>query len=417
MSSKQNKDVNPRFVRGATLSVVDRAIMSLASFLVGIFAAKALSPADYGYFVLLWTTVLVVHGWQNALILGPMRICAVLENPEQELASIRQQALVQLVFAFGTAIVAAVILFVYSGSVGLAIAYGTCLVLFQIQEFARTTFLMTGSMRKLMWIDTLSQIIRVGLLVCGYLYQLITVVWIFVINAISSAAGTVAVAKIVCEPGPYSMIRTIRANWDFGRWLLLESVVFTLSIQVYMYMVAYWLGPEEAAGVGAVQNLVNVFNVLQIGLISYSTPYARRLIVSNDILRWKRLLVGVAGVMFFLITVGAIILSVYSQELLSVLYNAHYKKYAPLVPLLAAAYCLNGLNAVLNMAFRTLEQPQVGLVAKVVSAIASLLLGYPLLSRYGVIGCGIGLLLVQVIWLGVYLNSLSKMQLPSSDYS
>ena len=64
-------------LRGSALSVLDQAVCSLSNFLTGIIIARALLPEAFGVYSLYFTGILLLAGFQNALITGPARVLGV----------------------------------------------------------------------------------------------------------------------------------------------------------------------------------------------------------------------------------------------------------------------------------------------------------------------------------------------------
>jgi O-antigen/teichoic acid export membrane protein len=199
-----------------------------------------------------------------------------------------------------------------------------------------------------------------------------------------------------------------RANWRFGRWLLLESLAYTASTQIYLYLTALWVGTAAAGALSAVSILVNAINVLLIGVTAHATPVARQRLVERGYDAWRRWLWQIGLGLTGAAALFAIVISAIAEPLLSFVYRPEYAAYAPIVPILAGAVTVRAANLTLIAAFRTAELPRIGFAARLISALVTLALAYPLVSRWSIAGAAGGMLFTQLVWLAVYLTCIAR---------
>ena len=64
---------------------------------------------------------------------------------------------------------------------------------------------------------------------------------------------------------------------------------------------------------------------------------------------------------------------------------------------------LSSVNAIFSIAFRTANLPQIGLLAKSVSAVVTLFVSIPLIAKLGIYGAATGIVVTQISWFCVYL--------------
>ncbi|TAL57463.1 MAG: hypothetical protein EPN84_13675, partial [Legionella sp.] len=72
-----------RWVKLFSSAVIDQAALSAANFLVGLLLIRHTSDADYGHYVLGFSTLLLLTGMQGAYIGGPLSVLAPRKTPEQ----------------------------------------------------------------------------------------------------------------------------------------------------------------------------------------------------------------------------------------------------------------------------------------------------------------------------------------------
>jgi O-antigen/teichoic acid export membrane protein len=165
---------------------------------------------------------------------------------------------------------------------------------------------------------------------------------------------------------------------------------------------------QSAGALNAAQNLLNVVNVLLLGVISFAIPTARRKLIEFGYAVWRRWLLQVGFILVSISASVAVTMATFAKPLLAFVYTPFYAEYAFLMPVLAVYYCLLAANMVLSAAFNTARLPHVGFVAKSISAVLTLVISYPLLQKWGVMGAAVGLSATQAFWTLIYLIYVAK---------
>ena len=391
-------------LRGSVLSVLDQAVCSLSNFLTGVIVARALLPEAFGVYSLYFTGILLLAGFQNALITGPARVLGVRPSGVDAGDYFRAQVRLQLMLSAVLVAGAAIGLFaLYPGEVFATLAFLLCLLLFQLQELARVINLTRMTFGALLRLDLVTHGLRIGLLLAAMSLDILSASAALLIVALACGAGLIVAGWSAFPTAATAPLRpTARANWRYGRWILLETVAYSASTQIYLYLAAVWVGTAAVGGLSAVLVLMNALNVLLLGVMNFAVPKARQLLIESGYDAWRRwlwrigLLLAGAAAMF---GVGA---SLLARPLLVLIYSPAYGPFAHLMPIVAVQFFLAACNSVLSAAFRTAEMPQVGFAAKAGSAVVTLLIAYPLLTGWGVTGAAIGLVVTQAMWTAVY---------------
>lgn len=393
-------------IRGSTLTVLDQAIVSISNFLTGVLVARAVAAEDFGVYSLLFIALGMLGGVQNALITGPLKVIGVraqgVHAAEYFAAQLYLQLLLSAVLALGAALV-----FLLSTSVDVetVLAFAVCLLLFQLQELARITNLTKFSLGNLLLLDSFTHGFRLGLLVLLSIQGMLTSTSVFWAIALSCAIGTTMYGRrqYVSSSPALPLNKVAAENWGYGRWVLLETIAYTASTQAYFYFTALWVDARTAGALNAVVSLLNIVNVLQVGLMSFAIPKARQKLIEYGYDVWKRWLLRVGFVVTGLTALMVLVVAIFAEPLLSSLYTPFFAGYAFLVPILAFSYILTALNTTLSAVFLTARLPQVGLVGKAISAALTLSFAYPIIQLWGVKGAAFGLLATSAVWLIVYL--------------
>ena len=395
---------------GGVLSIVDQGISSLSNFLTVVIVARVLAPADVGVYAIIFASVMILGGIQNSFITGPLRVFHIRPNREDSKYYLRNQFKLQMYCAgiLATIFFSASLSF-FDVGVKTAIASSIALIFMQMHEFVRIVYLSKLDFKSLLFADSLCHIVRILLLFVMWYMGSLTIANTFIVLALGGVFTSIYFVRhqeIFCLS--FNLKDTIKENWRYGRWLFAETVAFSASTHFYIYMIALVLSAEMVAGFNVVQNLLNALNVLIMGGGGYLMSISRMNLVHKGYKPWKKILVLSGIIMLLLTVVIVIVLSINGEWLLGILYGEFYKEYYTLIPILGAAHCLVALNMVLSSAFRTVELPQIGFVAKVISAVFTIIFAASLLERWGLSGAAIGLIATQACWLVVYSYNIYK---------
>lgn len=391
-------------LRGSLLSVLDQAVCSLSNFLTGVIVARALLPEAFGVYSLYFTGILLLAGFQNALITGPARVLGVRPLGVDAGGYFKAQVRLQLVLSTALIMGAAIGLFVlYPRDIFVTLSFLLCLLLVQLQELARVINLTRMTFVALLKLDLVTHGLRIGLLLAAMsLGELSAGAALLIISVACGVGLVVAGRNAYPAVATASLGSTATANWRFGRWLLLETIAYSASTQIYLYLTALWVGTAAVGGLAAVLVLMNAINVILIGVMNFAVPKARQLLIESGYDAWRRWLWRIGLLLAGAAAMFGIVASLLAQPLLVFIYSPAYGAFAHLIPIVAVQLFLIACNTVLSAAFRTAEMPQVGFTAKAGSAIVTLLIAYPLLTGWGITGAAVGLVITQAMWTAVY---------------
>lgn len=400
-----NRILTHHAIRGSALTILDQAIVSISNFLTGVFVAHAVTAEDFGVYSLLFIALGMLGGVQNALITGPLKVLGVRAQGVHAVGYFTAQFYLQLLLS-GVLALGAALVFLLSMSMDIeaVLAFALCLLLFQLQELARITNLTKFSLRNLLLLDSFTHGFRLGLLFLLSTQGLLTSTSVFWAIALSCAIGTTIYGRRHIKALPALPLNKVAAeNWGYGRWVLLETIAYTASTQAYFYFTALWVDGRTAGALNAVVSLLNIVNVLQVGVMSFAIPKARQKLIEYGYEVWKRWLLRVGVIVTGLTGLVVSLVVLFAEPLLSSLYTPFFAGYAFLVPILALSYILTALNTTLSAVFLTARLPHVGLLGKAISAALTLSFAYPVIQHWGVKGAAFGLLATSAIWLSVYI--------------
>lgn len=400
-----------KYARVGLPLIAAQGLVSLTGILTNILIARNLPHEAFGVFSLYYTTILVIGGLQVSLLTMPTSVYFADHTGERQRAYFGAQVRLQVLLSVIQVVLVAVacwVIFV-SDALGLA-ALAFSLLFFNLYQLCRTIFLAESKIWGLLSLELFVTALRISLLL-GVIYG----GWLSPELAIALIGLSCALALLVAGRAPLTYVRfslplrpVARQNWRFGRWVLWEALALGVSQQAYVYFTALWLDQRAVAGLTAAQTLVNAINVILVGISSYALPRAKGSLVKNGFDAWRRELIFMGGGVLIASSVMLSAIYFFGAFLLKSIFGVDYEAYAAILPFLCISAVLSIVNSFLAIAFRSSQLPKAGFFARAASALLSVVLSYPLLNAFGLVGAAIGLLITQIVWTVVYVEYIRR---------
>ena len=395
-------------VKGSYFSILSQALVSGSNFLTGIIIAKATGVSEFGVFSLIAATVLGLQGIQQALITGPMLFMS--RVGEEDNDRISQYFMLQVLLSAPLAVGAAIALgtFLHQWSAGQLIGIIGAVFFLQMQEFSRAKLYIALWASKVLVLDVTNHGLRLTVLLLLWKSDYLTVSIAFLVLALTSGITSLPVVRSLTPQTFRNCADLAKNSFQYGRWLLLESFAYYLSVPLYLYLSSALLSDGDTGGLSAAISLLNMPNVLVLGLMNLAVPMARRKLMNEGYEAWRSQLVSTGAVVIAVSLFLYAVISASGSFLLVTVYSPEFAKYANIFPIVGACYCFLAVDTVLAAAFRLAHTPQIGAVTKLWSSIITVSVAYPLISLWGLVGAAIGLALTSATWLAIYLLYIYK---------
>lgn len=392
-----------RIINNATItSLASQGISSLGNFLTVIILAKSLTPNDFGLYMMLNTALMIIGGISTSLVKMPLKVLGAGITEKDASSYFSSQLSLQIIFVFFILLAGCIFLLAKPLlSLGLAAAFFFYLMSADLQDFMRSANMTRFQWKKLFTADMLTHSCRITLILILIWMKNVSLIHVLLVTGITYLAGFLIspLGGVHYQISLHNIANIWRINWKFGKWLLLETILYTVSTQIYIYFIALGVDIMTAGAFAAAQTLLNSFNVVQIGVMNYAIPVARKKLLETGYNAWRRSLMHVGIILFSVSLVFCTTISIFAQPLLSLLFKPIYGNFYYLVPILSIAIILVSINTVLSAAFRTAEFPEAGFWGKLVSAIVTISLGYPMIMKWGIVGAGLGMVCTQICWI------------------
>jgi O-antigen/teichoic acid export membrane protein len=400
------------FVSPAAWSFADQAIVSLGTFVVIVFLARLLTPAEYGVFALLLSVGFTAQLVNSSLSAYPLsvRIAAVRvdEYPRLWTSSILTVAVLCLPLS---CFVAAAMFAL--GRADLVIPGVTWFFSYQILQATRRALLADMSHRKAILgdaISSLGQILIIGLVASMGSLSLPAALYSL---AAASALGAITQASQLrlALKGFYSPMRWLSDNASLGTWSLAAVVVSTLRLYILFWLLAILAGPGTVA---SMQAGLNMF--LPLNLVLFSLGNIIPQVAARGIEHGGRRGAWEATRPYILIALPPVILYVALMVLispfaLSTFYGSQspYLQVGHLLPSLGLFIAAMIPCELLNCYFLGIKQTRIPLKINLMGAAAIAVLVPPFVALFGMLeGACVALAAGDVIRLMVAIRSLKQ---------
>lgn len=385
--------------RTELLGLCDHAFVSGANFITIVVVSRAMSPSDFGFFVLAFTVILTTLTLQGALITRPHNVLAAVRRDDVYANYSTTAAVAQLAFtgALAALCMLSAGIFHLAGSTRALslVALSLALVTWQLQEFSRRILYTERRLAGALASDVLSYGGAVALLVLVWRLDGLTVTRVFMIFAIAFAVGAVAsgVQVRVALSGKLDSA-SLSASWQFGRWLGLAEVGQWFSTQFVYYLAAAVLGAAASGAIKAGQTLLGPCAAFLAFFTSYlPIVFAQELERSkalNRKVRWS------FGAILPIVIAYSALTALFSEQLLEIVYGPEYSRYASVVELFAVYYVVVSVSTVAVAVLSARGMTRRIFSGHAAGAAVFLAVGWVLVEAWGAAG-GVAAMLASVV--------------------
>ena len=379
--------------------LVDQSIVSAGSFVTNVLIARRSDPGTYGKFALGLAGMIFFNSVHSALIAYPLSVgISSATLPEDGKARASAALLYTLAACLCIAIVAIPWLSRFEGIALSTLSLATLFV-WQAQEICRRTLIAMPDTSRTLVGDFVSYPGQAILIyaVAQQRHQL-TLFAIFTCMAATSLIGGIIQLLQIRPP---MLLRDTLADakkfWDLGSWGALTAVLNMTSSQAFLAVLGIRFGAPAAAALQSLTNVVNVANPVTLGMANAVVPRVASLNAGAGIrLATKAgLAIGLRGAAL----VAPYLLLVISMPtmMLTLFYGRHsaYLSLGEPLRLMALAYGLYYIAALLANVFNGLSRPRVSFNGLALSSACSLAVGLPMAATLGVAGAAAGSVLVN----------------------
>ena len=199
-----------------------------------------------------------------------------------------------------------------------------------------------------------------------------------------------------------SLVSVAKRNWPLTKYMLPEVLAYQATTHAFVLFSALLLRPLDVAVLGGIQAIANVVNVFLSGLTNYGLPDFARWKQRKNYLQWRRSVLRIGSLAIILTAACTSAFVLVPDLLIRSVYGptSYMRDHASLLPLFGLVALARTASVVLVTAFRSIEF-QIPITASTIGAgIVSILIGIPVIARYGPAGVVFGLAIGQTVLLG-----------------
>ncbi len=240
------------------ISFFDQALLSAFNFIVGIILIKKIDPAQYGQFVLAVSLVLLVIGFQNALVTTQLTVIGPKKTVPEQNSFCAALFVGQYFYWLPLASVFIVVMAFGGHYFTYAPGYKTILVIMAVsalgtlcREFFRSYFYFRLAPKNVLAIDLRYIAIFAIVWLLFLRDQPGQHYWVLGLLGLSSLlcayAGYKALSEAIRTLTFQRMILALKECWGNGKWALWGVIATWLQTQCYIYLTASMLGADQTA--------------------------------------------------------------------------------------------------------------------------------------------------------------------------
>ena len=404
------------------LPVLDQGIISLGNFLTTVLIARVLAPHEFGMITLAFVALYAFNAVQGSLLLGPFGVLSAGRTPAGYIDYTTSLGLGQvglavlvLVLCLGAGMIAGtpttLLGFVAVGLAGLA---------WQLQEFSRRVLYAEDRVGGAVLNDLIDYggqlLVTAALIVAGRLDAVTAMLGIALTSAVAAALGILQVRRSLTGSPSRD---DLRQTFAYGRWLLGGEIALIVSTRLYTYLAAFILGSSAAGVVGAVITTVNPLNLVIFSVATVVPIRLARVRAARGSDAANRALIRLHLLTTPPVVVVCLLLAVFAEPILSLVYGGRYDGYGSLVAVLAAFTMVRYHSTLVGAGLWVFRETRGVFAGHAAAAVVTLPIGYVLVSWLGLMGVPVGMLVsvltFTAVWWWYYLRARARSRAEEAD--
>jgi O-antigen/teichoic acid export membrane protein len=384
--------------------IADQAWISAASFLFAICVARVVPAGEFAVYTLAYTVALFWMALSRTFVTLPIEVLGALDGRraiERRIASAVKLVAVCALPIFGFN---ALIGVVYFPDIALIAVLSVFVVLGCLHDVFRRRAYLLQSHRLALALDVVAYGLPLALVTAAMLtraeptaamaFSLLAAGFVAVLALSASAGGFRARIYRQDAGGLPSLVHT---NWCSTKWVILSQVVYFGGSQLYGFMLLQHAGREHVAAFGAAVSILNVFNVLRLSVQTGAQTKAARIYGTDGtgplmgFLGQVALASGAAAILL------ALLLALFADQGIDLVFSGKYPEAASVLPLLAIVQVVSVLSVVSGIACNVLDRNAGTFAGHLVGTVFSLTAGIWLVHEYQLIGAAWGLATATVL--------------------
>jgi O-antigen/teichoic acid export membrane protein len=396
-------------------AAADQILISGGNFLVTVLIARALTPAEFGTFTLVYSALLLANIFQSTLITQAHNVLAADRAGRLYRRYTANTALGQLLLV-GVEAGLALVVTGFAALKGwpatpLLIWVAPLIVAWQLQEFGRRVLYTEGRFAAAFWNDCISYGGQV-VVVAAFWYRggLNGTTAMFAMVSTSAAAAALGAWQIRNSLELDLDLSALIENWAFGKWLVGgELLQWFASLQLYIYLTAYLIGTHAAGELRAAQTIFGPTRVFAFYLGSVLPIRFARALAQDGPRAVDELLMRTSLRVLPLLGLYCVAVAAFPALVLKLMFGSKYAGTPAVLSLYAFYAFMSYVQALLASALTARRLTRQIFLGNVYGALITLAMSYWIISYFKVAGApmaiGISATIINVFFWRAYGSS------------
>ena len=412
--------------KSSGLVLIDQGIVSGTSFITGVLLTRFLGLKEYGVFVLLWMVILFGLSITQALITKPLLSLEPKMNEKESENYIRSIHGLQLLISLLATLLSIIGLTILSQFekfrtldiltiIGLSGALGLIL----LYDYYRKYFFLKNDLKTPLLTDAILAVVQLSGIFILYQSDCLNISNFFLVLVftylLTCGIGFLKTPSVSFEKEALSTV--FQKNYDFSKWLLGTVGLQWICGNFFIICAGGILGTAAVGAVRIAQNVIGLTHVIFIAMENVVPVSAAKVYHNGGTRKLYTFLKTISLQIGWVVMSILVLLSVFSPQILGLLYGEEYIVYSYILIGFCIIYLLVYIGYPLRFALRTLEMTKPIFMAFAFSAAFSIIVATPMLRYWGIYGLLIGLFLTQLITQFVYIISLWKIKKQYENHS
>jgi O-antigen/teichoic acid export membrane protein len=365
---------------------------SITNLGLSLLAGRLLGPSSLGAIFVGFSVYLLAMGFLRSLITDPLTAATASLDEDARRGATGSAITMTLLLA----VAATTLLIVAAVAVPGKIGHG--LVLFVpwlmpalVQDFWRSVLFRdrrgaAGALNDTIWF--------IGMAITLPLVLLVRTDWIVVANWGFGALVAATAGFIQCRVTPAATRISWRwwssSAWKLGRWLVAETLVYTVASQLLVFVLAWIVGTRSLGGLRAVQTLFGPLTLLAPAIALPGLPALAR-VAGESADRAIRLAISICVVSVVITSCYLAIAAAFGDELLEQVFGPSFTSFGSLILPVGVGQILIAGTMGFALLLKAQARGKALLGARVVGAMSGLILVVALAVTHGVTGAAWGM--------------------------
>jgi O-antigen/teichoic acid export membrane protein len=383
------------------VSLADQAVASATNFVTGVIIARACSKEEFGLYMLGFSLILLITDFQTTLISIPYMVYAPRLNGRTHALYTGSTLIHQLAFCLLTML--ALVCGAFAATIGVGprglepILWALVAVigLIMLREFARRVCFARLELMTAFVFDTciavgqiggLLLLARFGLLSASRAYWVIgTVCGIAVLWWLWSD-------REFYHPRMSESLADLKKNWVVGKWVFASGLVWTISMNLYPWLLAAFHGIASTGVWAACLGVVSVGNPALLGIQNLVGPKISHVYATEGPRALRRMVLKITAVIVIPMSLLCLVMFFWGGRLIALLYGRQYAGNNLVVAILALNLLVTAAAFSFSRALFAIERADVDFLVNFAALFIMVTLGLWLVRVLGPLGAALGLL-------------------------